>query len=32
VGEEDFKQKFWAQPPFLSHILLGALQAFSVLL
>ena len=22
-GEEDFKQKFWAQPPFLSHIRFG---------
>ena len=32
LGEEDFKQRFWAQPPFLSHILLGAVQAFSVLL
>ena len=20
LGEEDFKQRFWAQPPFLSHI------------
>ena len=20
LGEEDFKQKFWVQPPFLSHI------------
>ena len=28
LGEEDFKQRFWAQPPFLSHILLGAVQAF----
>ena len=28
VGEEDFKQRFGAQPPFLSHILLGAMQAF----
>ena len=30
LGEEDLKQSFWAQPPFLSHILLGALQVFSV--
>jgi hypothetical protein len=32
VGEEDFKQRFGVQPPFLSHILLGAVRAFSVLL
>ena len=24
LGEEDFKQKFWAQPPFLSHIRFGS--------
>ena len=24
VGEEDFKQSFWAQPPFLSHIRFGS--------
>ena len=24
VGKEDFKQSFWAQPPFLSHIRLGS--------
>ena len=23
LGEEDFKQRFWAQPPFLSHIRFG---------
>ena len=24
LGEEDFKQSFWAQPPFLSHIRFGS--------
>ena len=24
LGEEDFKQSFWAQPPFLSHICFGS--------
>ena len=24
LGEEDFKQRFWAQPTFLSHIGLGS--------
>ena len=23
LGEEDFKQRFWVQPPFLSHIRFG---------
>ena len=28
VGEEDFKQRFWAQPPFLSHIRFRVLGRF----
>ena len=24
LGEEDFKQSFWVQPPFLSHIRFGS--------
>ena len=30
VGEEDFKQRFWAQPPFLSHIRFRVLGAVFV--
>ena len=26
LGEEDFKQSFWAQPPFLSHIRFGSVS------
>ena len=29
-GEEDFKQGFWAQPPFLSHIRFRVLGAVFV--
>ena len=30
VGEEDFKQRSWVQPPFLSHIRLRVLGAVFV--